>query len=280
MTAILAARLGGLGDLLVALPSLRLVRAAFPGRRLVLRARAEYASLLRERGVVDDVLSPDAAAEPGGGGERFGWFQSPSSVPGVPGKYFVFDPDAGLSVSRFFFERTGEALSLPESRRPGFEACASLPGGPPPRRDGPAVVHPGSGSARKRWPLEGFLALAGELSRRGCPGRMVVGEAEAAAEIAGRLAATRLPSGWELWTSPPLARLAEALERAPLYVGNDSGVTHLAAACGAPSLALFRSEFVSAWAPYGRTIVLSADDVGEIARDAVSAAAVLTLESG
>jgi heptosyltransferase III len=278
MTTILATRLGGLGDLLVVLPALRLVRAAFPDRRIVLRGRPGYAALLLERGVVDEAISADAAeTEPDGIGERYGWFQRAGSVPETPGRYFVYDPAAGLPVGRYFFERTAASLSLSAA---GFEAFAELPGDRPDRRTGPLIVHPGSGSAKKCWPLERFLALAGALSRRGYAGRIVTGEVEAETGIVGRLAGADLPDGWTAWTHPTLSALASGIEAAPLYLGNDSGVTHLAAACGARVLALFRSEFVPAWRPFGRTEVLAADEVGAIPlEDAVEAAARL-LPSG
>jgi hypothetical protein len=59
MTSALLIRLGGLGDLLVALPALRLVRASFPDASLHLLARKEYGGLLLEAGVVNAVSSAD-----------------------------------------------------------------------------------------------------------------------------------------------------------------------------------------------------------------------------
>lgn len=274
MTSLLAVRLGGLGDLLVVLPSLNLLRRAFPGGRIVLRARPEYGTLLRDRAVVDEVRSVDA---PQGNAETFdlriGWFQKRSSVPDAVGRYFVFDPAAGLSVSRFFFDQTAAFVRASGVRAvvPDFDGCARLPGAGPSLRTGPAVIHPGSGGRRKCWPLERFLALAADLARSGFAGRFVVGEADA--EIAAGLRRGLLPPGWTILDSPPLADLAALLESAPVYVGNDSGVTHLAAACGAPVVAIFRSEFAAAWRPFGRTTVLAAEEVESIPLEAAIEAA-------
>ena len=280
MTALLALRLGGLGDLLAVLPSLRLLRRAFPGRRLILRGRPEYGSLLRDRGVVDEVISADAAGPVGRAfEERIGWFQKASSVPADAGRYFVFDPASGLPVSRYFFDRT--AAFVGEKAFPGgcaFDDFIRLPGAASELRTGPAVIHPGSGSARKCWPLERFLELAGDLARSGLAGRFVAGEAEP--EIAARLRGAPLPSGWDVLVSPPLSGLAALLETAPVYVGNDSGVTHLAAACGAPVVALFRTEFAVSWRPFGRTIVLAADEVMEIPLEAATGAVAAALAAG
>jgi ADP-heptose:LPS heptosyltransferase len=120
--------------------------------------------------------------------------------------------------------------------------------------------------------------LAAELARGGTAGRIVTGEAEAG--ITARLRDTALPPGWEFLDSPPLAVLAALLESAPVYVGNDSGVTHLAAACGAPVVALFRSEFAVHWRPSGGAIVLASDDVDGILLDAAFRAVAEVAASG
>jgi ADP-heptose:LPS heptosyltransferase len=62
----------------------------------------------------------------------------------------------------------------------------------------------------------------------------------------------RLPAGARAWRSLPLPGLAAALAACALFVGNDSGTTHLAAACGCPTLALFGPTDPAAWAPRGR----------------------------
>lgn len=272
MNEIFATRLGGLGDLLVILPSLRLLRRALPGRRLVLRCRPECGALLRDRQVVDEVVSADAAERrTDGSGLRIGWFQAPTSVPAEPGRFFVFDSSAGTTVGRFFFDRTaGLFRDHGLIKEPDFEACARLPGARPASRGGPVILHPGSGGIRKCWPLDRFLALAEDLARRGFQGRFVTGEADA--RIAGRLREAALPLHWDHQDSPPLAALAGMLESAPLYVGNDSGVTHLAAACGAPVVALFRTEYEVHWRPSGRTTVLAAEAVDGIPFESVASA--------
>jgi heptosyltransferase-3 len=274
MTSLLAIRVGGLGDLLAVLPSLNLLRRAFPDLRIVLCARPEYGSLLRARGVVDEVRSAEALDWNDGEFDlRIGWFQKPASVPDGPGCYFVFDPAAGQPVSRFFFDRTAAVVRASgASSVPDFAECARLPGGSPGLRTGPAVIHPGSGGRRKCWPLERFRELAAELARKGLSGRFVAGDADA--DAAAGLRAAVLPPDWMILETVSLAGLAALLESAPLYVGNDSGVTHLAAACGVPAVALFRSEFAASWRPAGRTTVLSADEVEDVPLEAVVSAAL------
>jgi heptosyltransferase III len=110
------------------------------------------------------------------------------------------------------------------------------------------AIHPGSGSAAKNWPAGRFADLVRERS----PERrwlLVRGPAdhESAASLAG------LP-GAVLADSLPSRVLGAVLSKAGLYVGNDSGVTHLAAAWGAPSVALFGPTDPEQWAPLGTRV--------------------------
>jgi len=111
--------------------------------------------------------------------------------------------------------------------------------------DGFLALHPGSGSPRKNWPAERFAALAASASG-GHPWLLVLGPAEADDPLA-RAAGARV-----LRAAPRI--VGAALARAGAYVGNDSGVSHLAAGAGAPTLALFGSTDPGHWAPLGRRV--------------------------
>jgi hypothetical protein len=104
------------------------------------------------------------------------------------------------------------------------------------------AVHPGSGSPAKNWPADRFDRLAEALSPDR-PWLLVLGPAEEGAALAGR-AAIRV-------RSPHPRVLGAALRRAGLFVGNDSGASHLAAAWGAPTLALFGPTDPAVWSPVG-----------------------------
>ncbi len=95
--------------------------------------------------------------------------------------------------------------------------------------DGFVAVHAGSGSPAKNWPFQRFVAAARALGS-GEPWLLVTGPAERDVEP---------PEGVVVARDWPLRRLGAALARAGLVLGNDSGVSHLAAAAGAPTLALF-----------------------------------------
>ena len=106
----------------------------------------------------------------------------------------------------------------------------------------------------KVWPAERFVALFRALAAGPLPGaRAAVFAGPGAAERA--LAApvlAALPDAIDLAGRLSLPEAAACLARCALFVGNDSGLMHLAAAAGAPTLGLFGPSMASQYAPAGR----------------------------
>ena len=130
------------------------------------------------------------------------------------------------------------------------------------------AVHAGSGSLGKNWRAERFVALAETLAG-GRRWLLVVGPAEDQPTIVH-------PASAVVARELPLRVLGALLSRAGLYVGNDSGVTHLAAAAGAPTLALFGPTDPGTWAPLGsavRTLRAPRADLDDLAVESVLEAA-------
>jgi heptosyltransferase III len=124
------------------------------------------------------------------------------------------------------------AQSLPEAP-PRIEV-------PPTNRQDFAIIHPYSSSARKNWPIENFQAVASQLTHvEWCePGRI-----------------------------DDLYELACWISTAKLYIGNDSGISHLAAAVGTPVIAIFISTDPLLWAPRGDFVtVLENPSVDQVLR--------------
>lgn len=113
------------------------------------------------------------------------------------------------------------------------------------------ALHPGSGSPAKNWPLARFVELAGLIRARGI-GRPVflAGEAESALLPALRSLAPEVV----VVTGLDILELAGFLGACQAYVGNDSGVTHLAAATGIPVVALFGPTDPAIWGPRGGNV--------------------------
>jgi len=106
-----------------------------------------------------------------------------------------------------------------------------------------AIVHPFASSAAKRWPIENFRTVAREIgiAVRWCTGPTEVLPQEALEH------ATRIEDLYDLacWIST-----------ARVYIGNDSGITHLAAAVGAPVVAIFVNTDPRIWAPRGERVTV------------------------
>lgn len=102
------------------------------------------------------------------------------------------------------------------------------------------LIHPGSGGTQKNWPTANYVALSAALIERRRNVTWCLGPAEE------DLAA---PEGVKALRCTSLTELAGHLANAALYVGNDSGTTHLAAAVGCETVALFGPTDPAVWAP-------------------------------
>jgi lipopolysaccharide heptosyltransferase III len=110
-----------------------------------------------------------------------------------------------------------------------------------------AAINPGARKPDHRWPKERFAALARGLRERQGLSSVVFwgpGEEDLAREVAKAC-------GAELAPATDLEQLAAAFRNAALVITNDTGPMHLAAACGAPVLALFLDEAGLRWAHEG-----------------------------
>jgi heptosyltransferase-3 len=139
------------------------------------------------------------------------------------------------------------------------------------------AIHPGSGGENKVWPAESWA----ELGRRLCEGRpeirLLLVEGEADAEPARFLA--------EAWRDLPVIRarllplsiLAAVLKSAALYLGHDSGITHLAAASrrDLPVIALFGPTDPKIWAPprAGVQVMKKSENVADLTVEEIYAPA-------
>jgi ADP-heptose:LPS heptosyltransferase len=114
------------------------------------------------------------------------------------------------------------------------------------------MLAPGSGAKEKNWPIDFYKAVAGWWKRR-TEGEVIVilgpvevetGETE---DLDDRALVVR---------GLNLAQLASLLLRCHVYLGNDSGVTHMAAALGVETIALFGPSDPVQWAPRGRNVTV------------------------
>ena len=117
------------------------------------------------------------------------------------------------------------------------------------------LLFPGSGGPHKNWSPENFVALASALEPPTRP-LVVLGPAEDAIEpVLMPLMAAR---GIAWLRDQPLSTVAGLARLAAGFVGNDSGVSHLAAAAGAPGVAIFGPTDPDRWRPLGRVRIVRA----------------------
>lgn len=112
-------------------------------------------------------------------------------------------------------------------------------------------VAPGSGAREKNWPLPYFAEVI-EWWRGQIGGKAVVLLGPVEEERGGLEPILR--SGCKVARELNLAELAAIISRSDLYIGNDSGVTHMAAALGIPTVALFGPSDVKRWRPQGKRV--------------------------
>ena len=134
---------------------------------------------------------------------------------------------------------------------------------------GPVVVHPGSGSATKNWPVERWVEWISAVDR---PVRLILGEVELEKFPSKHLDALRKAAA-ETREPRTYVELLETLTGASAYAGHDSGPTHLSAIMGLPTLALFGPTDPAVWSPTGpRVQCLRADPLSGLGVAAVSEA--------
>ena len=136
------------------------------------------------------------------------------------------------------------AWTAPEDRA---RAAALLPAAPALVALGPTANWP-----VKLWPAERFAALFGALATLPDAVPMVLGGPGGAERAMAAPLLALLPGAIDLVGALSLPEAAACLARADLYVGNDSGLMHLAAAAGTPTLGLFGPTPAEEYAPAGR----------------------------
>jgi heptosyltransferase-3 len=257
-------RAGALGDFVVTLPALRALAEARGPLRLVGNAGAGTLApeLFAELRSVDDPawvgLFAEGGALPADRGDvvvlmrdqsvaarlrAAGWrvLAAGPPFPTEPGRHVaehllaivapVIGVEAAAAAARWPRRATVSSFHAPSGLEQPY-----------------AVVHPGSGSPRKNWPVDRFAAILPALRARGLAVVVVGGPADRAV-VENLRDLDRGPL--RIFEELPLPRLAGLLHGAALYVGNDSGVSHLAGAVGAPSVLLFGPTRAIHWAPWG-----------------------------
>ena len=291
-THILMVHQGGVGDFILCLPAFESIRRYYPKARIELLGYSRVLQLVEGRYYVDRGTSVDGLKlgplyrEDGHLGTEvvrfFGGFDLA----------FVFTQDRhGVFSGNLRRAGVKRVLSIPpfpeEGRRihvidhvlSSLSSMGIPPGGRIPRiflrgedrrfaetwlrgrcasegrEKGLVGLHPGSGSRKNLWPIGNFLDLAQRITHDlRLNTILLVGPAER--EYVGE-GLEPMQSINPIWAENlPLIYVASLLERCRCYIGNDSGITHLAAAVGTPTIALFGPTDPEVWGPRGGRVTI------------------------
>jgi heptosyltransferase III len=278
MNRILVIRGGAIGDFILTLPALKALRDARPQAHMEILGYKHIAVLAEKRFYAQAVHSIEYGAL-----ARF--FARDSELPAELADYFasfdliisyLYDPDRIFEINlrrcgvqnlicgpARIIKNAGHAarqLARPiedlginvvdlaarifpsvEDRKFAREFLGSMPQ--------PIVaIHPGSGSHEKNWPLENWSGLFSPGSRFVDFERLVVISGEADEAQTDQLEREWKNRDVRFARNLPLPRLAAVLERS-IFIGHDSGISHLAAAASANCILLFGSTDPAVWAP-------------------------------
>ncbi|MCU1236800.1 MAG: glycosyl transferase, family 9 [Candidatus Solibacter sp.] len=242
----LVIRPGAIGDVIVSLPAIESLRADFlevwtPARTVPLIRFADRVRGISSTGLdllgiteppprlLDELRSFDSIVSWYGANNPA--FRDTVAALGLPFSFLPALPANGVHATDFYLDQVRPISRSDVPAIPRIPCDA--------QRENFAVLHPFSGSPRKNWPIEKFCRLAARLERL-MPVHWCVGPDD-----------PPLPGAVHI---DDLYQLACWLAKARLFVGNDSGITHLAAAVGTPVWAIFGPTDPRIWAPHGNHV--------------------------
>ena len=181
-----------------------------------------------------------------------------SCLPFAPVHLFSPFPPGGERIHvAFYLSLCLEEAGLPVDASRAMEETvrrALLQTKRPLRKSG-FVFHPGSGGHSKNYPPERWVGLVKEIRERFSKDTFTVLLGPAEEHLypfyRERLTLERV----SMVLSPDPEELTGLLQSAALYIGHDSGVTHLSAMLGTPTIALFKKNAVHQWRPLGPSVI-------------------------
>jgi ADP-heptose:LPS heptosyltransferase len=251
-------RLRSLGDCVLTTPALAILKRFRPDLRVSVMVEDRFRALFEGNPDIDDILPPEVSRlrRPRPhlclnlhGGTRSAWMTAGSGARYRAGfghfrgqiVYNVRIPPAQkiLRVDRKVHtaEHLASAmfyLGAPIAEIPRARLVAAA-------RPGPcAVIHPVAATTAKTWRVEGFLEVARYLKASGSDVIFIGGPADDLSPF----------RAFRTLAGAPLAEIKSLLASASVFVGNDSGPAHMAAAFGIPSVVLFAASDPAIWGPW------------------------------
>jgi heptosyltransferase III len=287
---ILVLRGGALGDLILTLPALRQIRRAYPDARIELRGVLPQAKLAAPD-YVDRVERVDAAEL----APLFVDQELPQSLSYLLNRFDLavsFFADSSSVITRNLI-RVGVRTVVGGPKRSPTPTHAvyylasvleplgltlgnpvpALAVGPRPVRAARLAFHPGSGSPQKNWPVTRWVELIRQCESIFEDFLLLGGEADG--DVVRAFVDQSNCRRLKTLLGADLVELSGALNACTAFAGHDTGVSHLAAAVGTPTVVLFGPTNPNVWAPLGRHVQVIRDPSGKMesipVRDVVAA---------
>ncbi|MFQ5964227.1 MAG: glycosyltransferase family 9 protein [Candidatus Scalinduaceae bacterium] len=267
MKSFLICHRGALGDFILTWPALYCLKRELPDYHLMGIGRSEYMRLAINMGLLDSYLDKESTrlldffcgrsipleigsphGDPHGavlwlreGQEMVNLLKKSASLPVIPIDPF---PNKQMHLAHYYCSsiKSHFPITIPQSLSDCFPLRAT--------KGQYALIHPGSGSSKKNYVPQFYLDLADELRRFGYQKvGFVLGPVEqekmATEEFSGE------------WIEQPenVEELSKLLTNVSLYIGNDSGVSHLSGYLGIPTIALYKTTDPEIWGVLGRKVV-------------------------
>ena len=304
---------GALGDCLLTLPLVRLMKEALELGGVDLVGHAEYVGILPERTCVDSIRSIDTAelhrlftarvsfdladrdplihlfadyswiitflGEPGSDFEQNLIFTANCSHSAEVIVLPLKPPEGGQQhIAEFYLKQFADQSGLPPDQAKTPEKDVAIRVRDADRDRGVelleqagvdlsrqlVVMHPGSGGQKKCWHLDNFLSIARELRDREVEVLFLLGPAEM--ERLRPSEKVQIHAAAQCVTHLALTQVIGLLSCADAFLGNDSGVTHLAAGMGVRTVALFGPTDPAVYRPLGRAVAVFRDPAADFAQ--------------
>jgi ADP-heptose:LPS heptosyltransferase len=274
-------RLRSLGDCVLTTPALQLLRRSRPDLRVAVMVEARFREIFENNPDVDELLPVEIAAlrrwQPQlclnlHGGTRSAWLTAASGARFRAGfahfhNQSVYNLHIGraqeiLNVDRTVHtaEHLASAIFWLGAEKSEVPRAKLIPRNRQPSR-AIAVIHAVASAPEKTWRADGFIAVAEHLRAAGIEPVFI-----------GATAAETAPfHEFQTLAGAPLEAVKSLLSSACLFVGNDSGPAHMAAAFGLPVVAIFGGSDPAIWGPWRTSaeVVTSPVGIGGVAIDQV-----------
>jgi len=283
---------GAIGDLILSLPSFYSIRTEIPGARFEVMGYSHVLSLIHKRFYADAIVSVDRAGVASlynddgcmneelqhylcqfekvfifGGKAQAAVIKNIQQIKDGPEVYFVktFPESSDVHVTDFQLKQlTMLGFDSPHNIPEVFlraedisQAQQFLHQQRIDMQSKPLIaIHTGSGSKAKNWPLENYVSLVQRLYQS-CRGTALVVEGPAERNLIDNMSEALDGITVLALQCLELPLLAAILSQCSLFIGNDSGITHLAAALGVPTIALFGPTDPYVWGPRGKKVFIA-----------------------